>query len=122
MGLCSYFVNFGGTLVFDGNRQLVAHFAEPEKPGGQAAMVDRGLEFYREMKERKQIKALTWRRPDNRPVEATFLLYRLPDGRGQVRLNVCARFSARALDLPTRRVVHADLSGLVDGEEEPAWV
>ena len=121
MGLCSYFVHFGGSLVFDENRQLVAHFADPETPGTQAAMIDQGLEFYRQMKERKQIKALNWRRPDNRPLDATYLLYRLPDGRGQIRLNVCTRFSAKALDLPHRRVVHADLSGLIEEDDEPSW-
>jgi|GEM_PF-1279479 len=109
MGFCTYFVNFGGTLVFDENRQLVAHFTDAETPGNNNAMIDQGLEFYRELKDRKQIKALTWRRPDARPTDAAYLLYRLPDGRGQLRLNVCSRFSAKSLDLPGRRVVQVDL-------------
>ena len=71
MGICSYFVNFGGTLVFDENRQLVAHFADPEQPGGQGAMIDQGLELYQQIKQRKEIRALTWRRLDKKPTDAT---------------------------------------------------
>jgi hypothetical protein len=115
--LCSYFVNFGGTLVFDDRLQLVAHFAEPEAPGGQGAMIDKGLAFYQELRQRDQIRALTWRRPDARPTDAAYLLYRLPDGTGKVRLNVCSRFSAKSLDFPTRRTVRIDLPDMEDGAE-----
>jgi hypothetical protein len=119
MDLCSYFVHFGGTLVFNENRQLVSHLTEPETSDGEGELVDQGLEFYRQMKERKQIKALTWRRPDARPTDAAYILYRLPDGRGEIRLNVCMRFNAKSLDLPNRRVVRIELPESEDGGELP---
>lgn len=109
MGFCSYFVHFGGTLVFDEEGRLVSHLAEPETPNGQGQMVDQGLAFYEALKQRGEIKALTWRRLEQRPTEAAYLLYRLPDGSGQLRLNLCSRFSARSLDLPHRRVVRVEL-------------
>jgi hypothetical protein len=117
-GWCSYFVNFGGTLAFDEHRQLVAHFAEPAEPGGERALIDAGLEFYEAMRERKQIKALNRRPRDARPTDATYIVYRLPDGRGQVRLNVCARFRPGTVDLLGHRVVHVELPELEEGSEE----
>lgn len=118
MDFCSYFVHFGGTLVFDEHRQLVAHFTTPETAGEEGQLIEQGLAFYRQLKERQQIKALTWRRPDTKPTDASYMLYRLPDGRGQVRLNVCTRFSAKAGGRPGRRVMRIELPEL--GEDGDA--
>lgn len=81
-------VDFGGTLVFDERRQLVAHFRIPETPGGEGEYLQQLVEYYNSLRERQQIALL-----DGKPSqEGVFTLYRLPHGGAAMRLNVCSRF------------------------------
>lgn len=81
-------VDFGGALVFDERRQLVAHFRIPEAPGGEGEYLQQLIGYYNSLRERKQIALL-----DGKPSpEGVFTLYRLPHGGAAMRLNVCSRF------------------------------
>ena len=96
-------VYFGGTLVFNARRQLVAHFRIPETPGGEGEYLQQLIQYYNGLHERKQIALL-----DGRPnQEGVFTLYRLPHGGAALRLNVCSRFRSSemsAAPYPTTRL------------------
>ena len=88
-------VYFGGTLVFNERRQLVAHFRIPEAPGGEDAYLQQLIQYYNGLRERKQIALL-----DGKPSqEGVFTLYRQPHGGAAMRLNVCSRFRSNEMRL-----------------------
>lgn len=78
-------VYFGGTLVFDERRQLVARFAIPEAPDGEGEYLQQLTQYYNSLRERHQITLL-----DGKPEQAqgVFTLYRLPHGGAATRPNV----------------------------------
>jgi len=88
-------VDFGGTLVFNERRQLVAHFRIPEAPGGEGEYLQQLIGYYNSLRERKQIALL-----DGKPSqEGVFTLYRLPHGGAAMRLNVCSRFRSSEMSV-----------------------
>lgn len=88
-------VYFGGTLVFNDRRQLVAHFRIPEAPGGEGEYLQQLIGYYNSLRERKQIALL-----DGKPSqEGAFTLYRLPHGGAAMRLNVCSRFRSNEVSV-----------------------
>lgn len=88
-------VDFGGTLVFDARRQLVAHFRIPETAGGEDVYLQQLIQYYNGLRERKQIALL-----DGKPSqEGVFTLYRLPHGGAAMRLNVCSRFRSNEMSV-----------------------
>jgi CRISPR/Cas system-associated endonuclease/helicase Cas3 len=89
----------------------VAHFTDPdeEAEGDEEEQIDKGLKYYEHLKATNQIKAMG--RPTKNPKvnDATYLAYRLPDGRGKVRLNLCLGFRSDLLQGSTaQRVLHID--------------
>lgn len=89
-------VYFGGTLVFDEGRELVAHFAIPETPGGEGEYLQGLIQYYNSLRERRQITML-----DGKPslAQGVFTLHRLPHGGAAMRLNVCSRFRSSEMNV-----------------------
>jgi hypothetical protein len=99
----TFFSVFGGTLVFDENRQLVAHFAEPEDEGGEQGLIDEGLALYQALRAKKQIKAVRIGAKPGNARGAVYLASVGPGGRARVALAGCTRFQADSLDAPPVR-------------------